>query len=266
MLPTDTVYGIHGLAQDKNVVEKIYEIRERNPQKPFIILVASVKDLTNFKVHLTPQNRQLLNNILPNKVSVILPCPNKEYNYLHRGTNTLAFRIPKISFLRKLLLKAGPLISTSINPQGMNPATTIKETKDYFGDKLDFYLNAGTIQSAPSTLVKIDGDEIKILRQGEVEIKKMNLPQAHARGIFSLRTSSVFRNPRLYSQGFLAIKSTQGPVAHLVRALAWHVRGSRFKSDRVHSFEKFPQTKRSPFSYFFISKIFSKASMLPIAS
>jgi L-threonylcarbamoyladenylate synthase len=169
VLPADTIYAIHGLALNRQIVEKIYELRERNPQKPFIILISDLSDLEKFKVKLTPKIKNFLENIWPAKVSVVLPCPQKEFEYLHRGTNTLAFRLPNKDDLRELLSKTGPLISTSVNPQGLVPATNIQEAKDYFGDNLDFYVDVGTIKSQASTVVKVT-DKIEILRQGDVHI------------------------------------------------------------------------------------------------
>ena len=168
---TDTIYGIHCMALRKNVVHRIYEIRERNPKKPFIILISSLKDLDLFKIKLKGKTIEFLEKNWPNKVSVILPCPQKKFFYLHRGTDTLAFRLPKKDNLIKLLRETGPLISTSVNPEGLEPAYTISKAKKYFGKKLDFYIDEGKIRSEPSTLVKIDKNgNVETLRQGEIEI------------------------------------------------------------------------------------------------
>ena len=170
ILPTDTLYGIHGLALNKNTVEKIYEIRNRNPQKPFIILISSIEDLKKFKIEITEKVKQFLGNHWPNKLSVVLPCPHKEFEYLHRNTNTLAFRVPRKSDLLELLNKVGPLISTSVNPEGQEPAKTIEEAKNYFSN-LDFYIDQGRLDSEPSTVINIDKNgKIEILRQGAVKI------------------------------------------------------------------------------------------------
>lgn len=52
VIPTDTIYGILGLALDEKVVEKIYKIRKRKPNKPMIILISSVEDLKKFNLNL----------------------------------------------------------------------------------------------------------------------------------------------------------------------------------------------------------------------
>ena len=40
-------------------------------------------------------------------------------------------------------------------------------SKKYFGDKLDFYVDAGPLISTPSTLVDLTGSLAAVIRQGE---------------------------------------------------------------------------------------------------
>lgn len=166
VIPTDTIYGISTSAMSKKAVEQAYKILKRNPKKPFIILISSVRDLALFKIKLDSDTKKLLKKIWPGKVSVILPVTSKKFRYLHRGTKTLAFRLPAKTRLVKLLKKTRPLISTSANPQGQKPAQTIAEAKKYFGDKVNFYINEGKINSLPSTLIEIKNDRIRVVRKG----------------------------------------------------------------------------------------------------
>ncbi len=67
--------------------------------------------------------------------------------------------------LFSLLQKTGPLVAPSANPQGLTPASNIKEAKKYFGDRVDFYIAGGTLISKPSTIIKINKNgEIEVLR------------------------------------------------------------------------------------------------------
>ena len=103
VMPTDTIYGIVARALDKTAVEKLYKIRKRNPKKPFIILISNINDLKKFNVLTNQLTNQLINHLWPGKVSIILPCLSAKFKYLHRGTNTLAFRLPKKQNLIRLL-------------------------------------------------------------------------------------------------------------------------------------------------------------------
>ena len=171
VLPTDTIYGLVGLAMNKKTVEKIYKTRKRNPDKPCIILISKLKDLELFGIKIGKFEKEFLQKYWPGAVSVVLDCKNAKFAYLHRGTKTLAFRLPKNESLQKLISKTGPLLAPSANPEGLAPALTISEAKKYFGGEVDFYVNVGKLNKKPSTLVRIKNDEIKTLRQGNVKIK-----------------------------------------------------------------------------------------------
>jgi L-threonylcarbamoyladenylate synthase len=172
IIPTDTIYGVAASAWSKKAVKRAYKIMNRNPKKPFIILISSIMDLALFNIKIDNASQNILKNIWPGKISVVLPVPAKKFQYLHRGTKTLAFRVPKKNSLVDLLKKTGPLISTSANPEGKNPAQTIANAKKYFGDKIDFYLNEGKMKSLPSTLVEIKNGRMSIIRQGSGEIPR----------------------------------------------------------------------------------------------
>ena len=162
VMPTDTIYGIVGRALDEKTVERIYSTRKRTPSKPMIILISSVNDLKLFNVK---TELDQLNKFWPGKVSIILPCPDEQFYYLHRGSNSLAFRLPNDVALRQFISQTGPLVAPSANMEGMPPSTTIEEAEKYFGDNVDFYLDGGKIEGSPSKLLKLENGKIIELRK-----------------------------------------------------------------------------------------------------
>jgi len=157
VLPTDTLYGLVGRAEDKKAVARIKKLKKRSAGKPFIILISSLKDLAQLGVKLNKETEKFLKAVWPGPVSVVL-----EKN---------AFRLPKNKFLQALIKQTGPLVAPSANPEGSPPAETIKQAKEYFGDQVDFYLSAGKkLSGQPSTLIRLAGDKIEILRPGRKKI------------------------------------------------------------------------------------------------
>lgn len=168
VLPTDTIYGIVGSALNPQTVERIYTLRKRAKDKPMIILISSTDELKKFNIKLTKKQKDILKNLWPNPVSVVIPCDEEKFKYLHRGTNSLAFRIPKDRKLLKILKETGPLVAPSANFEGEQPSQTIKEAKHYFGDTVSFYIDGGKIKSPPSTVVRLnEGGEMTVLRAGK---------------------------------------------------------------------------------------------------
>ena len=170
VIPTDTIYGLVGSALSPETVERIYRVRQRNPRKPSIILVSSLKDLAKFGVKLSNREKRFLENIWPGRVSVILACPYKKFAYLHKGKDALAFRLPKNKYLIDLIGQVGPLVAPSANPEGLPPAKNTREARHYFGDKVDFYLfSRRKANDLPSTLISLNGENIKVVRSGSVD-------------------------------------------------------------------------------------------------
>jgi len=172
IIPTDTIYGIVGSALNPETIERIYELRKREKNKPMIILLSSLKDLERFEVRLSEKQEEFLIKNWPNSLSVVLRCESEKFKYLHRGKNSLAFRIPKDKFLLDLLSLSGPLVAPSANFEGEKPSEIIDQAINYFGKNVDFYIDGGKLVSTPSTLIKLNGDaSFEIIRQGSYRLQ-----------------------------------------------------------------------------------------------
>ena len=166
ILPTDTLYGLVGQALEKKTVERIYTVRKRNPKKPLIILISDIKDLSRFGIALSPKEKNIFTTLWQQPVSVIFPCDQKRFWYLHRGSKSLAFRMPKNKWLKAFILKTGPLVAPSANPEGLTPACTMNEAFNYFGDDIDFYLDGGVLNKKPSTIIRFKKGSFVLERKG----------------------------------------------------------------------------------------------------
>jgi L-threonylcarbamoyladenylate synthase len=167
VIPSDTLYGISCSAFNKEEVERIYTVKGRDAKKPFIILISEISDLAKFNIKIDPQQNVLANKLWPNKLSIVFPCPDEKYTYLHRGTKSIAFRIPNNSSLLEILKETGPIVSTSVNTAGKEPALTIEEAKSMFGKQIDFYVDVGELKAKPTTVVSFQKGKVEILRQGD---------------------------------------------------------------------------------------------------
>lgn len=47
-VPTDTIYGVAGLAQNSEAIKRIYNVKRRLPTKPIAISVGSVSDVHRY--------------------------------------------------------------------------------------------------------------------------------------------------------------------------------------------------------------------------
>jgi len=163
VMPTDTIHGIVCRAQDRKTVEKIYSLKKRNPTKATIILIDSLDRLKLFGIQPTNEILETLSHYWPGPVSIILDCHDEAYSYLHRGTNSLAFRLPYDKTLQELIKSTGPLVAPSANIEGMSPAKNNEEAYKYFGDSIDIYVDGPSAEKA-SKIIKISKDGLEVIR------------------------------------------------------------------------------------------------------
>jgi len=167
IIPTDTVYGIVCSANNLEAVNKLYALKKRE-DKPGTLIAANIDQLVELgikKRYLTAVER-----FWPNPISVVIPT-GFQLGYLDLGKMSLAVRIPKNGTLHKLLLKTGPLLTTSANIPGEKPVINIQEAQIYFGDKVDFYVDGGKVNNRQaSTVIRIVDDAVEVLREGAAKI------------------------------------------------------------------------------------------------
>ncbi len=168
VIPTDTVYGVVARATDIEAVSRLYQLKTRE-NKPGTIIAADIDQLEN--LGLKRRYLKAVEQFWPGALSVIIPAADPALSYLHQGQQTLAVRIPDHLALQKLLQKTGPLVTSSANHPGKPTAVTVDQAKDYFGDRVDFYIDGGDLSDRqPSTIIRIVDDAIEVLRAGAVKI------------------------------------------------------------------------------------------------
>lgn len=165
LMPTDTIYGLHALALDAAAVGRVADIKGREETKPFIVLAASIDQLPLLGVSAEPDVLDALASIWPAPLTAILPL--REPIPASRGALTVAVRIPALDWLRELIVRTGPLVSTSANRSGEpvveRPALLARELHD----RLDAIVDGGVRNGEPSTIVDLTSGEPHFLREGE---------------------------------------------------------------------------------------------------
>lgn len=155
VLPTDTVYGLHCLAHEDTLVKRIHDIKGEDYDKPLIVLISDYTDLVKFNVDLNEYENEIAKKYWPGHNTLIFTAKD--------GT-TKSFRIPQDSFLTEVLKVTGPLVSTSANIHGKPQSNSINEACDYFGVTVDFYVDGGNLNNPPSSIYKIEGNNLIKLR------------------------------------------------------------------------------------------------------
>lgn len=163
-MPSDTIYGLSCIALNENAVERIHKLKGRDYGKPLIILLASVSQ--GKILGLNSEDVEPAVKYWPAPLTVEWPAGVSTPDYLHRGIRHFGVRVPNNKKLHDLIKQVGPIASTSANLQGKEPVKSVAEAKEVFGDQLDFYIDGGVQSGQPSTIVKMSGGKLEIVRQG----------------------------------------------------------------------------------------------------
>lgn len=174
--PTDTVWGIGCLPENKMAVDKIYSIKSRDAAKPLILLGKNIESLLPYVEDYHINAEKIIKKYLPGAVTIVLEKSDLTPDYLTSGFDTVGIRIPDCHIFIEMLEKCtgkGVLATTSANISEMGAVSTKQETINSIGDKIDYILDDfGFISKGlESTVILVDkSGSINILRQGTVEI------------------------------------------------------------------------------------------------
>jgi L-threonylcarbamoyladenylate synthase len=119
-LPTDTVYGLIAVAADRAAVERVYEVKVRDPRQPMPLFVATVEQALIAEVN--DVARRLMQRFWPGALTIVL---RKKPSYETRaaaGGDTIGLRAPGDPVLCELASQLGPLTGTSANIAGARNA------------------------------------------------------------------------------------------------------------------------------------------------
>ncbi len=150
LMPTDTIYGLHGIPQTG---DRIAKIKRRGEEKLFVTIAASMGQLESLGVQIP----DVLREIWPAPLTAILD----------RGDSTIAARIPNLDWLRHLLYRTGPLISTSANRSGELHISTPADLQNDLLAAIDGIADAGRREGKPSAIVDFTETEPWFIRDGD---------------------------------------------------------------------------------------------------
>jgi len=157
--PTETVYGLGADALDAAAVERVFEAKGRERDKPVSM---AVPDIESAREYTHPSDRELafMREFLPGPVTVVVERRDAVPDVLVAGRDRVGVRIPDHDLALELLGETGPLTATSANISG-NPSARTIDDLDAIRDRAAVVLDAGeTDGGTGSTVVNVDSGTI----------------------------------------------------------------------------------------------------------
>ena len=169
VFPTETVYGLGGNGLDADAARKIYAAKGRPSDNPLIIHIADPEDAARYAI---PNNtyRRLAKAFMPGPLTVILPKRDNIPATVTGGLDTVAVRCPSHPVARRLIeLSEIPIAAPSANLSGKPSPTSAAHVAQDMDGRVDMILDGGDCEiGLESTIVKLDGDHVTLLRPGGI--------------------------------------------------------------------------------------------------
>lgn len=133
--PTEAVFGLGCDPLNEKAVRSILALKERPEEKGLIIVASKVEQILPYvDLRLLPdETQQKIMATWPGPVTWLLPKSAHTPNWVSGASSMVAIRVsshPIVQTICDALDK--PMISTSANPAGKEPAKTINEVQQYF--------------------------------------------------------------------------------------------------------------------------------------
>ena len=175
VFPTETLYGLGADALNDAAVEKVFQLKGRDPRNPIPVLVADQKMLHTLVAKIPTVAQKLMDRYWPGPLTLVLPGRKNIPKPLCNPTGGIAVRISSQPIAALLIKGLGrPLTATSANPSGKEPARTLQEAKTYFADWVELFVDGGTLTSkSGSTVVEVIEDNVKVVREGEISASEL---------------------------------------------------------------------------------------------
>ncbi len=156
--PTDTVYGIGCIAEDKETVERLIKIKERSPNKSLSVLFSDM-DMIEKYVEISDKQKEILIKHLPGPYTFIL---KEKIHFDWNKTGKIAVRVPEYFFIRKVVSMLGkPIITTSANISGDKAPYSFTQINPKIIEKVELVINGGTtLYKKPSKIIDLTTGKI----------------------------------------------------------------------------------------------------------
>ena len=176
-IPTDTFYGLSADPFNLYAVERVFLLKGRPETRALPILVNSIEQAVTLVRDIPDAFLTLAHKFWPGALTLVVEATHRLPLKVTGNTGRVALRWPNSRIAAALIQAAdSPVTGTSANLSSHPSCTNPEEIVQQLGDRLPLILDAGdTGGTLASTIVRIDGDDWSIVRQGAIrdeEIEK----------------------------------------------------------------------------------------------
>lgn len=182
--PTETFFGVGGLACNAAAVARVYQAKDRPVHRPLPVIVADMAQLERI-TYVDARAEPLMTHFWPGPLAILLPARARVPMGITAGTGRIAVRISAHPVAHALALAVGEAIAaSSANISGFTPVTRLADVNPLLMERVDGAIDANPPDipqgpspagDVPSTLVEIVGERaVRILRSGVITAQALH--------------------------------------------------------------------------------------------
>ena len=171
--PTDSIYALGCALESRDAIEKIYRAKSMNKNQRLALICPDLSTASEFGLFSQTAFR-LAQRIFPGPYTLVVPATRAVPRTLtDHKRRTVGIRITSHPIAQALAQALGrPLLTSSaVVPETHEPCRDADEIIEAFGKFVDVLIDAEQTPAEPSTVIEVDGEDIKLLRQGQGSIE-----------------------------------------------------------------------------------------------
>ena len=173
-VPTESSYGLAADLRHPAALARVTALKRGRPaDSPFPLVAGSVDDARALARAWPAEAERLAALHWPGPLTLVVPArPELPVEVVGPGGG-VGVRVSSHPIARALARALGrPITATSANRAGEPPARSVDEARAVFGADLALYLDGGSCDGVPSTVVAVGEDgALRVVRRGAIDLE-----------------------------------------------------------------------------------------------
>ena len=167
-IPTDTFYSLSADPFNLAAIERVFQIKGRPENRALPILVDSIDQAVELARDIPDPFLKLAHKFWPGALTIVVEATHRLPLKVTGNSGRVALRWADSRVATAVIGAAGgPVTGTSANLSGHPSCSNAGALAEQLGERLGLILDAGdTNGTLASTIVRIDGDDWAIVREG----------------------------------------------------------------------------------------------------
>lgn len=175
--PTDSIYALGCAIEARDAIERIFRAKQMNKNQRLALICPDLSTASEFGLFSQTAFR-LAQRVFPGPYTLVVPATRAVPRTLtDNKRRTVGIRITSHPIAQALAKQLGrPLLTTSaMAPETHEPCRDAEEILEHFEKFVDVVIDAEQTPAEPSTILEVDGEEIRLLRLGQGSIDDLGI-------------------------------------------------------------------------------------------